>query len=195
VTVLSTSIPMVVVLGLLAGAGQAPAPAQPLGPETFDAKVTLDAPPPAVGTVVVPVTIQIDRYTPEHARTTMSDALKHNGYPGFLRALREAPPAGHVDINGRKVTIRWARQVPDDTGRQLSFVTDQPIYFVGGALKNAKPKAGYEVGVILMHMDKAGKGDGTIAAAARVKPYEVTGVQLDDYAEKPVKVTATVRAK
>jgi len=186
---------MIAVLGLLAAAGQAPAPTQPLGPETFDAKVTLDAPPPAVGTVVVPVTIQIDRYTPEHARTTMSDALKHNGYPGFLRALREAPPAGNVDINGRKVTIRWARQVPDATGRQFSFVTDQPIYFVGGALKNAKPKAGYEVGVILMHLDKAGKGDGTIAAAARVKPYEVTGVQLDDYAEKPVKLTAVVRAK
>jgi hypothetical protein len=186
---------MIAVLGLLAAAGQATAPAQPLGPETFDAKVTLEAPPPAVGTVMVPVTIQIDRYTPEHARTTMSDALKHNGYPGFLRALREAPPAGHVDINGRKVTIRWARQVPDETGRQFSFVTDQPIYFVGGALKNAKPKAGYEVGVILMHLDKAGKGDGTIAAAARVKPYEVTGVQLDDYAEKPVKLTAAVRAK
>ena len=194
-TVLSASAPMIAVLGLLAAAGQAPAPTPPLGPETFDAKVTLDAPPPAVGTVVVPVTIQIDRYTPEHARTTMSDALKHSGYPGFLRALREAPPAGNVDINGRKVTIRWARQVPDTTGRQFSFVTDQPIYFVGGALKNAKPKAGYEVGVILMHLDKAGKGDGTIAAAARVKPYEVTGVQLDDYAEKPVKLTAVVRAK
>ena len=194
-TVLSASVPLMVVLGLLAGARQATAPAQPLGPETFDAKVTLEAPPPAVGTVVVPVTIQIDRYTPEHARTTMTDALKHNGYPGFLRALREAPPAGHVDINGRKVTIRWARQMPDDTGRQLSFVTDQPIYFVGGALKNAKPKAGYEVGVILMHVDKSGKGDGSIAAAARVKPYEVTGVQLDDYAEKPVKLTAAVRGK
>ena len=194
-TVLSASIPTMVVLGLLAGAGQATAPAQPLGPETFDAKVTLEAPPPAVGTVVVPITIQIDRYTPEHARTTMTDALKHNGYPGFLRALREAPPAGHVDINGRKVTIRWARQMPDETGRQLSFVTDQPIYFVGGALKNAKPKAGYEVGVIMLHLDKSAKGEGTLAAAARVKPYEVTGVQLDDYAEKPVKATATVRAK
>lgn len=194
-TVLSASIPTMVVLGLLAGAGQATAPAQPLGPETFDAKVTLEAPPPAVGTVVVPITIQIDRYTPEHARTTMTDALKHNGYPGFLRALREAPPAGHVDINGRKVTIRWARQMPDETGRQLSFVTDQPIYFVGGALKNAKPKAGYEVGVIMLHLDKSAKGEGTLAAAARVKPYEVTGVQLDDYAEKPVKITAAARAK
>ena len=62
-TVLSASLPMVVVLGVLTSASQAPAPAQPLGPETFDAKVTLQAPPPAVGTVVVPVTIQIDRST------------------------------------------------------------------------------------------------------------------------------------
>ena len=77
-TVLSASIPTMVVLGLLAGAGQATAPAQPLGPETFDAKVTLEAPPPAVGTVVVPITIQIDRYTPEHARTTMTGPIGAN---------------------------------------------------------------------------------------------------------------------
>jgi len=60
---------------------------------------------------------------------------------------------------------------------------------------NAKPKAGYEVGVIMLHLDKSAKGEGTLAAAARVKPYEVTGVQLDDYAEKPVKITAAARAK
>ena len=47
----------------------------------------------------------------------------------------------------------------------------------------------------LMLMDKAGKGDGTMAAAARVKPGGETGVRIDNYAEKPVKVTAAVRAK
>ena len=90
VTVLSASVPMMVMLGLAgrcrAGAAAAQAPAQPLGPETFDAKATPTAPPPA-SSRVVPMTIQIDRYTPEHARTTMTDALKYNGYPGFLHAL------------------------------------------------------------------------------------------------------------
>jgi hypothetical protein len=164
------------------------------GPETFDVKATLVAPPPAVGTVVVPLTIQIDRYTPEHARVTMTDALKHGGYSGFLRALREAPPAGHLDVAGRKITIRWAREVATDTGRTVSFVTDAPVYFVGGARRGAKPTAGYEVGVLLLTLSNSGSGEGTLAAAARVKPGGETGVRIDDYAEAPVKLMAVVRA-
>jgi hypothetical protein len=163
------------------------------GTEDLDVKVSLIAPPPAVGTVIVPLTVHIDRYTPEHARTKMVDALRVNAYPGFLRALRESPRAGYFDLNGRKIVVRWARQVTDDSGRTLSFVTDAPVYFVGGALKNAKPTGGYEVAVMQLRMDKNGKGDGTLAAAARVKPLDVTGVQLDDYAEAPLKVTAVAR--
>jgi len=46
----------------------------------------------------------------------------------------------------------------------------------------------------VLKLDKGGKGDGTMAAAARVKPGGETGVRIDDYAEKPVTLTATVRA-
>lgn len=192
-TVLSPGLSAAILVTLIAGPSARQAATPPAGPEAFDVKVTMVAPPPAVGTVVVPVTIQIDRYTPEHARVTMTDALKHGGYPGFLRALRDAPPAGNLDINGRKIRIRWARQVATESGRTLSFVTEAPVYFVGGALKNAKPTAGYELGVILFTLDKKGSGEGTMAAAARVKPGGDTGVRLDDYAETPLKLTAAAR--
>ena len=41
--------------------------------------------------------------------------------------------------------------------------------------------------------DRAGKGVGTMAAAARVKPGGETGVRIDSYAEKPLALTVTVR--
>ena len=192
-TVLTPGLSAAIVVALLTAPSARQAPTPPAGAETFDLKVTMVAPPPAVGTVVVPVTIQIDRYTPEHARVTMSDALTHGGYPGFLRALRDGPPAGNLDINGRKIRIRWARQVPTEAGRSLSFVTETPVYFVGGALKGAKPTAGYELGVVLFTLDKKGSGEGTIAAAARVKPGGETGVRIDDYAATPLKLTAAAR--
>src|SRR5438876_649561 len=78
----------------------------------------------ASGAVTVPITITIDRYTPEHARVTMTDALKHGGYPGFLRALRDAPPAGTLAVAGETFVIRWARQVPNETGRAISIITE-----------------------------------------------------------------------
>ncbi len=192
-TVSSTGLSLAIVLTMFAAASQQPAPAAPAGPEDFDVKVTVTARPPATGTVVVPLTVHIDRYTPEHARVTMTDALKHGGYPGFVRALREAPRAGSLDLDGRKFVIRWARQVPDDSGRNVSFITDAPVYFAGSTRRGAKPTAGYEVAVMQLRLDRSGRGEGTLAAAARVKPLDVTGVQLDDYAETPLKVTAVAR--
>ena len=69
------------------------------------------------GSVSVPMTIAVTQYTREHARVAMTDALKYTGYPGFLRALREAPIAGTLTIAGREFTIRWAHQEPHDGGR------------------------------------------------------------------------------
>jgi hypothetical protein len=163
--------------------------------ETFDLTATASAGPGAVGTLTVPMVVHIERYTPAHARTTMTDALKHSGYSGFLNALREAPVAGSLTIGDQNWTIRWARQLPSGDGRVVSIVTDKPVAFVGGGRTDAKPKAGYEVAVAQFTVDRSGHGTGTMAAAARVKPGGETGVRIDDYAEKPVTLTATVRAQ
>jgi len=147
----------------------------------------------ASGGITVPMVITIDRYSPERARNSMTDALKFRGYPGFLEALRAAPRAGSVEAAGQSFVIRWARQVDAAAGRTISIVTDTPVYFVGGGRRGAKPTAGYEVAVAQLTLDKSGHGTGTMAAAARVKPGGETGVRIDDYAETPVKLAATVR--
>jgi hypothetical protein len=139
--------------------------------------------------------IHIDRYTPEHARVTMADALRYGGYPAFVRALREAPSAGHLELGGQKFTIRWARQVPGEAGRLISIVTETPVHFIGIGRAGAKSAAGYEVAVVQLTMHDSGRGEGTLAAAARVKLGGPSAVQIDDYAETPVKLTAATRAR
>lgn len=47
---------------------------------------------------------------------------------------------------------------------------------------------GYEVGVIRFDFDDAGLGNGTMAAAAKLKPGGATGVEVDDYSAQPVKI-------
>ena len=138
------------------------------------------------------VTIQINQYTSEKDRTTIQEALKVGGYQGFLPALRSAPDVGYVEMNGRKVTARWARQQTTEKGRTISIVTDGPMFFVGGGNVDAKPRAGFDVAVIQLDVDSIGLGTGSFAAAARVRPGGATGVQIDDYAEAPVKLV-TVR--
>jgi hypothetical protein len=138
------------------------------------------------------VTIQIDQYTAESDRTAIQEALRIGGFPGFLPALRSAPQVGFVEMAGRKVAVRWARQQPTEKGRTISIVTESPLFFVGGGEVDAKPRKGFEVAVIQLEVDSAGLGSGSIAAAARVRPGGPTGVQVDDYAETPAKLV-TVR--
>ena len=138
------------------------------------------------------VTIHVERYTEERHRTTMLNALRDGGYPNLLKILRTMPEVGYVEMNGRKVSVMWARQVATGKGRSISIVTDRPLAFVGGAAIDAKPRAGYELAILQFDVDTIGIGTGSMAAAARVKPGGETGVQVDDYAEAPIKLV-TVR--
>jgi hypothetical protein len=166
-----------------AAAGQSK---KPTAPETITANAQLAG---DTGSVASRVTMKIDRYSPDADRNAVADALKHGGYPGFLTALRKAPVVGSVTVAGQSVDIRWAREEPVANGRSIVLITDKPMYFVGGGSTTAKPRAGYEVGVVQFTIDDSGLGvKGTMAAAARVKPGGATGVQLDDYAEKPIQL-------
>lgn len=137
------------------------------------------------------VTIRIDRYTEDRDRTAMQEALRINGYPGFLPVFRKSPPVGFVEANGRKVVAKWAREQPTEKGgRTITVVTDGPLFFLGGGDVNAKPREGYELALLQIDVDSVGLGTGTLAAAARIKPGGATGVQVDDYAQTPVKLVS-----
>jgi hypothetical protein len=160
-------------------------------PETFVAKA--EAKSGATAVASAPLTVQIDSYTKDADRQVMEEALRVGGYPGFLTALRKAPQVGYVQAGDKKFTIRWARQVPDGQNRTISIVTDAPIFFIGGGSPDAKPRAGYELAVLQLKMDSSGIGEGTMAAAARVKPGGETGVVIDQYADQPIKLVSVRR--
>jgi hypothetical protein len=138
------------------------------------------------------LTIYIDSYTTDRDRTRMTEALKINGYPGFLPALRKAPSVGHVEMNDRKILLRWATQQTTEKGRKIVVVAESPLFFLGGARVDAKPREGFELAVIQMDVDTVGLGTGMLAAAARVRPAPPDGVQVDEYADQLIKLT-TVR--
>jgi hypothetical protein len=179
----------VIAIGATSPGQQKPVLTSSKGAETFKVTATVSSNGQADGAITVPLVVRLDRFTPEPARVAMTDALKYNGYPGFLNALRAAPSVGVVTVAGRSYTVRWAREESEGEKRAISVVTDQPVFFIGGGRPNAKRTAGYEIAIIQMTLDHDGRGDGTMAAAARVKPRGTTGVQIDDYAETPIKLT------
>jgi hypothetical protein len=159
-------------------------------PETFTS--SLEARTPS-GLAASSIRIQIERYTPDIHRTAMTDALRFGGYAGFLQALRKAPVVGYVELGDAKVALRWAREQPVSSGRAISLVTDAPVYFLGGGRAGGKPRSGFEIAIVQLTVDEVGRGTGTMAAAARIKPDGKGGVVLEDYADEPIRLTSVQR--
>ena len=184
------SFVLIALMTLSASPGAAQSPRNSGAPEIFSANAQAKA---GAGSVAATIQILIQRYTPDFDRTAVETALKQGGYPGFVTALRKAPEVGSVTVGDQKFPIRWAREQKTDKGRTIVVVTDKPVFFVGGGRTEAKPRAGYEVAVIQLMVDEIGLGSGSMAAAARVKPGGETGVQIDDYADEPIKLVTVSR--
>jgi hypothetical protein len=73
------------------------------------------------------------------------------------------------------------------------FVTGTPVFFAGAGAVDAKPTAGYDIGVVEFTIDNVGLGSGTMAPAAKVKPGGPTGVDVEDYSGKRITLTTVTR--
>ena len=80
-------------------------------------------------TVTSTFTVRVDRLMRESDQTRVTDGFKYGGYPGFLKALRDAPPIGTIELDTRKVEVRYAREQPSGKGRRLVLVADRPLFF------------------------------------------------------------------
>src|SRR3982751_314256 len=154
-------------------------------PEVFNGRASV---PSAAGRGDAYVTIRVDRYSTPKDLKAMEQALASGGSDGFVHALRLAPVVGRFEVGTQTFAIRWARQQDTATGRVISFVTEKPVYFVGGGVPGAKTREGFDVAVIQLTMDSSGVGEGKMAAAAKVKAGEKSDVDIDAYEGDPIKL-------
>ncbi len=183
-----SSLVVIAVAVLSAATGVAQTSGTTGAPETFSAGVQIQT---ASGPISATIQVRITRYTPEFDRKMLEDALEHGGYASFVNALRKVPEGGTVVAGDGQFSIRMARERKTDKGRTIVVVTNKPVFFVGGARPDAKPRAGYETALIQLEVDDAGVGTGMMAAAARVKPGGEAGVRIDNYAEEPLALKVT----
>jgi len=146
------------------------------------------------------VQISIERWTTDAERQSLlallaGPTVKAGEQGKLLNGLKDIKPrAGYLKLpNSPGWDIQYARENAAAGGmRQIVVVTDRPVLFVGSAKADPKPRAGFEVAVVRLQVD-GGRGTGTMAAAARVRPDGDGGVLLDDYADEPIAVTNVTR--
>lgn len=133
------------------------------------------------------VVIRVDRLMEESRRTRVTDALKYNGYLGFVPALRTLPTIGSIELARRKVDIKYAVESKADKGTRLVLLADRPLFFLNADAEKAK--AGYELTIVELHIAGDGNATGSMTGAAKVKLAPDGTVMLDDYADALVQLT------
>jgi ABC-type molybdate transport system substrate-binding protein len=174
--------------------GATAAAARAAGPEVYSATASLKT--AAGASMTAPVTISINRWTTDAERETARAALKTGGTTAFQKAIAAMPEAGVLQLGAVKTPIYFARTLPVSGGKLVTLATAKPVMYVGAGMPGSKEgdKAGYDVAVVIMQVDEAGKGDaGDFSPAAKVKFDETGALLVEDYAAEAVRLMGITR--
>jgi hypothetical protein len=138
------------------------------------------------------IDITVERWTTDEERQSLKGVLiEKGGGDALISALQKIKPrAGFVNAPG---TLGWdlhfAHEVAlPDGARRIILATDRPMSFWEAA--NNPRSADYEFLLLEIRLDKDGKGQGKMAAAAKIEYNEVSHtVEIENYASEPVRLT------
>ncbi len=152
--------------------------------------------------------ITIDRWTTDEERIALlgvvtQHANEKRGQEELVKALQAQKDVGNVQLHGAaaqstgfpSTRLRYAREFPKEDGNVIVLVTDRPIGF-GEAMGSGGTWTNYPISVIILDLDKEGKGSGTMNVGVQVLFDEQTGqIKLGKYTTEPVRLTKVAPRK
>jgi hypothetical protein len=158
---------------------------------TFKATASVSSPTKKAS---VPVTIHIDRFITDADRDKVMAVVNANDHAGTTKTLAALPDIGYIALGEKRTPIKYAYARSTGDGRLITVVTAQPIYFIGGSEKNAKPKEGYDLALALLVLNGQDAGDGELAPAVRIK-VDNGAVVTDDYGVEKVRLLKVTKGE
>jgi hypothetical protein len=135
--------------------------------------------------------ITIERWSTDEERTKLLNVLVEKGPDKLADALRDVKPRAGFIRTSQSLgwDIAYAREMPfGDGGKRIVIGTDRPMSFV--ELRNQPRSADYEFLVAEIRLLKDGKGEGTLAGAAKIEyDRNENTVQIENYDIQPVRLT------
>jgi hypothetical protein len=136
------------------------------------------------------VDIAIERWSTPEERDQLTAALQEGGSDALLKALQKIKhPAGYI----RRPTsigypLRFAWQIQGSDGqRRIIIATDRPISFLEA--RASTRSLDYPFMLIELRLDAEGKGEGKLLPLARVTANHDHVVEIENYAQEPVRLT------
>jgi hypothetical protein len=147
-----------------------------------------------MGATTANLDIVVTHWATDAESARITNVLLEQGSEKLLDLMRELPRAGSVSTAGSiGFDIRYARRTVGTTGaEQVLLLTDRPI---GMWEASARPRSiEYPFTVLDLKLSSAGRGDGTLTAAAKIGVDRVSKlIILENFSDQPIRLQAVKR--
>ena len=148
----------------------------------------------AGASLTAPVTASITRFATDAERDALVAAVKKGGTAAARQLLAKGADVGSIELSSRKTGIKYAYARTLGGGdRLITLITAEPVFFLGAGAPGAKPKEGYDLGLMLIELKASGPGKGELAPAAKVRVDAQNAIVTEDYGAELVQLTNVVK--
>jgi hypothetical protein len=139
--------------------------------------------------------VYVEALTSDGDVEELAATLRHQGQDGLISALEKVNDKGRVAPTGSVGTgMRIVRIHPTkDGGQHIVLATNRPISFP--ELYNGTRSTNYKIGIVVLDVDKDGKGTGSFAPLCKVKFNKKNELEIEHYGQKPFRLANVYRQK
>lgn len=133
------------------------------------------------------VQVGISRWTPDEERQALLETTKEGGPAALRAAIAEQKDHGWFRVRGgKKIPLRYARQIVERYGRRVIVVTEEPIPL--GDMSKLGETADRAVSILELHIRDTEANDGRVAAAAELSFNEEGQLVITNFVTEPVRL-------
>jgi len=134
------------------------------------------------------VNVYITAWTTDQQVKDYISTLWEKGPDGLVRAMDKSDDVGRLSPTGFVGSgFRFARYKPAaNGGLHIVMVTNRPMSF--GELYRGNRSTDYQFGIVVLDVDKDGKGTGKLAPVCKIKFNKKNELEIENYGQKPFRL-------